>query len=1074
MSQSPFSYAVGPLSSLGLYGRRVTKAVVGRPFELEAVERELASAGSGMVCITVEGEPGIGKTRFLLAVEELARAKGFLRIAVTADEEICGPFLLARSIFASPAVVEAVQGSPAEQAVQRVCDALSSMDDPSLDSLAPDRKLVRVFDLAAVAFRALAAEHPLAVLIDDLQWADEDSLRMLRYVVRTDASSRILLVLASRPEEVALVNEAVKLLADMERMGLMRRLKLGRFTQTESTEFLRQVLGGPINLSSAAAMHAQAEGVPFILAEQAQAYREARMIQQIDGVWTLARNAERLLPSAVRTLIQRRAGRLPETTKVSLAEAAVLGRSFSLRDLRDVKMRLGSGTMEVNSLAESLAPAVATGLLIQHPDGSAADYSFTHEGVREYAATTLAPARQRAVHGAIVQMLTAGGEPPAGCFPLLAQHALAAGQTELCARVSVEAARNALKARAPEEVLRMVNLAQPVAVAPRDRVALLRLQDDALDMLRRPAQRLEGLAQLAALVEALGDSQLELEVMLRRAASFRLSKEFERAAEMARRVRQLAAERGDDQAELAACLELGQDLLRIEIGDSYMPTPSEVDLDGAEDAFQCAAALAERLGDEANLAAATRELGVIAAGHVRAWFVSRIPTGELTKVIARQLAGEPIADILQSLPVASIIQEANSRFSRALELYDRLGDRQGTMSTIIAMAYVTWGPELHTSGGAKRIEEIRRLAARMNSLTKESERALAEAQMLYGAHVYAQAKVFPDTALEKGREAYAAAQALGDRALEFASAGGVALAYADMGAIEEAERWLGQAAAVASAEPTSLRARLLEIWRGRVRSAAGDVAGMRGHLERAVQLATDQGRPAARCEALALLALEASRLGGEHKDEELLALAERCAHEAKVLLPALPGHPPWGAQADAALARVALTRGTLEAAAIAGRAVMAALEAAMTEDLYLEVRLPAADALLTAGSNEEQAAVRGHLRFFLAMIMPRFLDEKIRVQWLTGPVGRELTRLAGPLETPPSSGGTAAQAPVPMAEEETVLLRLLTEGRTNREIAEELRSTDEAVARQLAALFAKIGASSRADATAFALMGKLG
>ena len=292
-------------------------------------------------------------------------------------------------------------------------------------------------------------------------------------------------------------------------------------------------------------MHAQAEGVPFILAEQAHAYRDAGMIQQIDGVWMLARHAERLLPSAVRTLIQRRSAHLPEATKSSLAEAGVLGKSFSLRDLRDVKTRLNDETKEVELIAESLVPGVAAGLLVQHPDGSAADFSFTHDRIREYAVATLKPPRRRAIHEAIVQMLTAGGEPQVESLSLLAQHALAAGRAELAAQVSIEAARHALKSHAPEEILRLVDLAQPVASGPQDRVELLRLQDNALDMLRRPAHRLEGLAQLAALAEALQDSHLEMEVMLRRAAALRLSNDHERAAELALRVRRLAGERND-------------------------------------------------------------------------------------------------------------------------------------------------------------------------------------------------------------------------------------------------------------------------------------------------------------------------------------------------------------------------------------------------------------------------------------------------------------------------------------------------------------------------------------------------
>src|SRR5204863_24773 len=83
--------------------------------------------------------------------------------------------------------------------------------------------------------------------------------------------------------------------------------------------------------------------------------------------------------------------RLPEATREVMAEAAVLGRSFSLRDVRDVRAHLGEPVPELGDLAALFAPGAAIGLLAQHPDGSAADYSFTHEGVREYAAGTRPP-----------------------------------------------------------------------------------------------------------------------------------------------------------------------------------------------------------------------------------------------------------------------------------------------------------------------------------------------------------------------------------------------------------------------------------------------------------------------------------------------------------------------------------------------------------------------------------------------------------------------------------------------------------------------------------------------------------
>lgn len=1060
----PLSYATAPLCSLGLYSRRVTQSLVGRGLELTAVEREVAAARNGMACLSMEGEPGIGKTRVLLSVEEIARVRGFRTIGATADEEIRGPFLVAKSIFASPALGDLNPDSPAEEAVRRVTEALTLGDSPGLESLAPERKLLRVFDLAANALRLLAIEKPLALLIDDLQWADEDSLRMLRYVVRAIASSPILLVFASRPSETAFIHEAVTLLADLERMGLLRRIKLARFGQAESTEFLRQVLGADVNLSSAAIMHAQSEGVPFILAEQAQAYREAGLIQQVDGVWTLARNADRLLPSAVRTLIERRVARLPEATRTTLAEAAILGRSFSLRDLREIKQRLNAPEEELAGLPEAIAPAVASGLLVEHGEASAADYSFTHDQIREYATATIPQTRRRLVHKAVVDLLTGGGDPAPASLPLLAQHALAAGDAELSTRCSIEAARRALQVHAPEEALRMVEVAHSVATSPKDRVSLLTLRDDALSMLRRPGQRLEGLSELAALAEALGDEQLKMRVMLRRAAAFRISGECEQAAEIARRVRATAAASGDRETELLACIELGQDILKVEIGEGYSHAVTESDLDEASEAFEHAAALAETVDDQASFAAATRELGVITVSRLRIRFLEMYKAGEHIPIIKRLTEGQRLSDIVPTLPIAPLVAEANERLSRALEVYDRIGDRQGAMSAIIALAFVAWAPEIHLTGSTSRIEEIRRLATRLQSLTKESDRELADAQMIFGVHVYARAKVFPDVAVAKGREAFDAARTLGDRSLEFAAAGGVALSHAEMGQTEDAQTWLGRAAAIARDAPNPYRARQIEFWRGIVRALEGDASGMREHLERAVQISIEQNQTSAKCEAMARLALESARLAAGAP--ELLALAERSANEVTSLVGLLRGHPAWKAQALAALSMVRAQQGRQEDALTAARDALNELDSAFHDDVSLEVVLPAAAAILEFGEEQEVAMVRERLLLILTLIAQRMTDESARVDWFRGPYGRELSRLTGDVRLP-ASGADGSQ--VGLDEEEIRILQLLTEGLTNSEIAKKLGVSEAEVRQQMAALLVKIGASSRADATAFAI-----
>ncbi|HEX2029377.1 MAG TPA: LuxR C-terminal-related transcriptional regulator, partial [Nitriliruptorales bacterium] len=798
-------------------------------------------------------------------------------------------------------------------------------------------------------------------------------------------------------------------------------------------------------------------------------HRDAGLLQQIDGVWSLAKNAERLLPSAVRTLIQRRAARVPEQTRAMLAEAAVLGRSFSLDDLRAVKLRLADDEeSDTTTLADALAPAVSAGLLLEPGHAAAADYTFTHEQVREFAAASLTPARRRSIHGAIVELIAGDGDPPRESLSLLARHALAAGDADRAGRFSIDAARAALASRAPEEVLRVVDEALPAIAAAQDRVALLTARDEALDMLRRPADRLEGLAELAALAEALSDSHLELDTLLRRAAALRFTGDEDSAGTLARDVRRRAQDRGDRRAELAACLQLGQAEMRAALGEAFAPSANDVDLAAAAEAYECACRLASELGDRASLAAATRELGVIASARVRAWFVDLVKGGRHLPIAKRIAAGESPGDILPDLPIAPMVEQAMEYFSGAIELYEQLGDRRGLMSSIIAMAYIPFGTQIHLQGSAQRIEEIRRLSTQMHAMSRESERARADAQMLYGVHVFARAKCVADLALSRGREAYDKARMLGDRALEFASAGGVALAHLDLGEVGDAEQWVGRAAAAAAAAPTPLRARQLEMWRGICQGTAGNTAGMRQHLERSVQLATEQGRPAPRCEASAHLALLAARLGAASGEDDLLSLAERTAREVKQIVPLLPGHPLWGARADAALALVALARGDHTAAADAARSALVTIQESHVEDLNLDTVLPAARAVLRGGLEEEQQMVREQLRMLLALIAQRIMDEDVRVRWFRGPWGRELSELAGPLE-PPTLDGPAHGAPsTALTETETRLLHLLVEGRTNREIAAALGVSEDAVALQLTEFYAKIGGSSRAEATAFA------
>jgi DNA-binding CsgD family transcriptional regulator len=247
---------------------------------------------------------------------------------------------------------------------------------------------------------------------------------------------------------------------------------------------------------------------------------------------------------------------------------------------------------------------------------------------------------------------------------------------------------------------------------------------------------------------------------------------------------------------------------------------------------------------------------------------------------------------------------------------------------------------------------------------------------------------------------------------------------------------------------------------------------MRQHFDRALAGATEQG-PAARCQVLARRAVEAARLGAGANDAELLELAETSAASAKELYPLLSGQAPWNAEADAALAQVRLARGNVAGATAAAGEALQFLMDSGHEDMSLEILLPAARALLAGGPPEVQGMVRGWLQMQVSRIAQSTADEGMRVRWLRGPRGRELVELAGPMEelqVAAKPAGPAAPG-VTLADDDRALLRLLTQGSTNAEMATELGIDEEAVSQRLARLLTQIGATTRAEATTMAFRG---
>ena len=135
------------------------------------------------------------------------------------------------------------------------------------------------------------------------------------------------------------------------------------------------------------------------------------------------------------------------------------------------------------------------------------------------------------------------------------------------------------------------------------------------------------------------------------------------------------------------------------------------------------------------------------------------------------------------------------------------------------------------------------------------------------------------------------------------------------------------------------------------------------------------------------------------------------------------------------------------------------------DDWFPEILVPVGEAILAGGSDGEREMIRSVIQGLVAFVAQRTLDEDLRTRWFRGPVGRALSGVAGGAEVREVRRFQGIEG---LDEEDERVLRLLTQGLSNRQIAEDIGIPADRLAERLAHLYGTIGASSRSDMTAIA------
>lgn len=422
--------------------------LVGRDVELAAFERAWERVGSGnRQAVFIGGEPGAGKTRL---AAEVAGTLADHDVAVlvgrsTADEDVpYAPFAeaLDRLLTACPSgsMADALADvGPQLRRLSARVDRHVPGAEPVVEVGSPRQAL---FDALTGFLRRLAADRPLALILDDLHWAQLPTLAMLEHVLLACADVRMLVVSTFRTTQPDRSDELATRLAELHRFEGVRRLDLAGLDTEAIAEFVSrtQQLAPASARTAAALLRDKTGGNPFFLTE---------LVNDLEirgGLATL--DVQRTVPASIGDAIALRLAGLGAGVRAVIEQAAVLGETFDLPAL----IATCEGDLSATLAAIDSAEAVGLVRAVQDSDG---EFSFVHALTREAVLGGMAASRLRIMHARAADALEGRTDP--SVVPRLANHCLRAhvlGYHAQALRYAHQAARMAEQSLAYEDAAR--------------------------------------------------------------------------------------------------------------------------------------------------------------------------------------------------------------------------------------------------------------------------------------------------------------------------------------------------------------------------------------------------------------------------------------------------------------------------------------------------------------------------------------------------------------------------------------------------------------------------------------------
>ena len=411
--------------------------LIGREAEMLALAEawQAARAGRGQV-VALTGEAGVGKSRLALEVARAAGDGGRVAIGRCYETERVLPFapwvhaLRAGELATGFGTLDGLAPVWRAELARLVPEAAGSGGVPAAGPAEPQR----VFEAVAQLLAATAGRRPLLILLEDLHWADDVSLRLLAFVGRRLGARPVLVAVTAREEEIDEAPTLGRTLDELEREGRLRRLPVSPLSRPATSDLVRLLARAGTRSEEAARLDGEvwraSEGNAFVAMEVMHALQQAGP----DG--------PRPLPRRVRDLTAQRLERLGEPARRLGELAAVIGRQCEFALLQR------SAGLSEPAAAEAVEELVRRRVLHE----SAGGFEFVHDRIREAARDRILPGLRPALHRQVAAAMEAlyGGD--------LERHALALGTHYYEGAVWDRAAA----------VLRQAALAATVKGAPRE------------------------------------------------------------------------------------------------------------------------------------------------------------------------------------------------------------------------------------------------------------------------------------------------------------------------------------------------------------------------------------------------------------------------------------------------------------------------------------------------------------------------------------------------------------------------------------------------------------------------------